>query len=181
MEEFRRVFNGKFLILFAGVILLNLGLFAYRQTGGQSISEFIFESREREWIVRYYSSYDNSTAVKVIQNDIELIQNYRRQTDANENTYTQNELPNNEESAVSEERHENNECLKRYVGLISWQQTVFLNVLREVSTHADYIAGYSDSIKQIQLNAKQLTKYSIFADESSFSYNNNSPFLSINW
>ncbi len=172
MEEFRRVFNRKFLILFAGVILLNLGLFAYRQTGGQSISEFIFESREREWIVRYYSSYDNSTAVKVIQNDIELIQNYRRQTDANENTYTQNELPNNEKSAVSEELYENNECLKRYVGLISWQQTVFLNVLREVSTHADYIAGYSDSIKQIQLNAKQLTKYSIFADESSFSYNN---------
>ena len=71
MEEFKRVFGIKFIMVFTVTMLLNIGLFVYSSSEGKSMSDIRQETHYRQWIIGELSDMQPEEALEIanIQSD----------------------------------------------------------------------------------------------------------------
>ena len=71
MEEFKRVFGIKFIMVFTVTVLLNIGLFVYSSSEGKSMSDIRQETHYRQWIIGELSDMQPEEALEIadIQSD----------------------------------------------------------------------------------------------------------------
>lgn len=78
MEEFKRVFGIKFIMVFTVTVLLNIGLFVYSSSEGKSMSDIRQETHYRQWIIGELSDMQPEEALEIadIQSDSVIKRKY---------------------------------------------------------------------------------------------------------
>ena len=67
MEEFKRVFGIKFIMVFTVTVLLNIGLFVYSSSEGKSMSDIRQETHYRQWIIGELSDMQPEEALEIAE------------------------------------------------------------------------------------------------------------------
>ena len=78
MEEFKRVFGIKFIMVFTVTMLLSIGLFVYSSSEGKSMSDIRQETHYRQWIIGELSDMQPEEALEIanIQSDSVIKRKY---------------------------------------------------------------------------------------------------------
>jgi len=175
MGEFKRLFNKKFLLLFLIIVVVNSGLFMYQQMEGKSFSEIGDENRYRKWCRDRYSGIEPDEAAKLIADDNKILSAYlkkNKENQSNDNIQNiiQSENSDRQQNTVVVDM--NNPVIKYYDELTDTEKDRFRSIIKSTEKKLSYINEYEEKLAEVQTNAANLQKFSVFAKKDSFSYNN---------
>lgn len=154
MEEWKRVFHKKTIILILVAMLANLILFTYGQLSGRNLTDFRFANQEYQKLVKQYENTELTEAFEQSSQDLLTIGKF------------------NKGRELGEINDGSQQMLAYYTAMEPTQQTQLQLDLKHVKSKLEYLSSYQSSVNNVIANADNLKKYSLFSKQDSFSYNN---------
>ena len=155
MEEWKRIFNWKMLLVIAIVAILNMSLFVYAQMSGRSLSDTIFASKEYEHLVERYQYMTLSEAQDRSAKEYSAMLRY---TNSLNPTEAQKALSETQKatSSTMQTDEKSQEMVSHYQNLSDNEKVQMQLEFKNIIAKINDLKGYPDSIKQVIGNASRL-------------------------
>lgn len=142
MWETKRIFSKKITIFLMLLLVVNTVVFAYVQFSGKSFAQMKKENDIYNEYVDRFSKQDLETAKETVKKEYSDARMYRKVL-----------LEENNTTKLAE-------------------HSQVQSVLKSINEKLDYLTGFHSNVNNVIENAEKMQKFSLFANKSSFAYNN---------